>query len=102
MSSTSEVLPDSFEDAEDALTEVLAQEAEAAPAERQARAFWRSILVSRNLALFLVGVAIFLFFAVTTPTFRSANNMFDMLRNGARTGIVAVGMAYLMIAGEID
>jgi ribose transport system permease protein len=102
MSSTSNVLPDGFEDAEDALTEALAQEAEAAPAERQSRVFWRGILVNRNLALFLVGLAIFVFFSVTTATFRDPNNMFDMLRNGARTGIVAVGMAYLMIAGEID
>src|SRR5260221_10191870 len=102
MSGTTEVSPDSFDDAEDVLTEALAKEAAAVPAERQVRVFWRRILVSRDLALFLVCVIIFISFSVTTQTFRDPNNMFDMLRNGARTGIVAVGMAYLMIAGEID
>jgi ribose/xylose/arabinose/galactoside ABC-type transport system permease subunit len=102
MSGTTDVTPDSFEDAEDVLTEALAQENAGAPAERGAQAFWRSILVSRNLALTLVAVIIFVFFALTTETFLTSNNLFNMLRNVARAGIVAVGMTYLMIAGEID
>ncbi len=102
MSSTTEGYTDSFEDAEDVLTDVVAQEMIAAPVERRRRNLWRRILVSRNLALTLVGVLIFIFFTLTTDTFLTSNNLVNMMRNVARTGIVAVGVSYLMIAGEID
>jgi ribose transport system permease protein len=102
MTSTTEATQDSFDDAEDILNEAIAQEVTAAPAERQWQAFWRRLLVSRNLALTLVAVIIFIFFSITTDTFLTSNNLFNMVRNVARAGIVAVGMSYLMIAGEID
>jgi ribose transport system permease protein len=102
MNTPTEVSPDSFDDADEVLTGVLAQEAAATPVERQSLAFWRRVLVSRDLALTLVGVLIFLFFALTTKTFLTPNNLDNMTRNVARTGVVAVGMAFVMITGEID
>ena len=44
----------------------------------------------------------FAFFALTTDTFLTEFNLINILRNAALIGIVAVGMTYLLIAGEID
>ena len=38
----------------------------------------------------------------TTDTFLTEFNLINILRNAALIGIVAVGMTYLLIAGEID
>ncbi|MHB8752681.1 MAG: ABC transporter permease [Aggregatilineales bacterium] len=102
MNTPTEVSPDSFDDAEDVLSGVLAQEAVPAPVERQSLAVWRRVLGSRDLALTLVGVLIFIFFALTTKTFLTPISLTNMVRNVARTGIVAVGMTFVMITGEID
>jgi len=104
MSSSATGAPASgYEDTEDILTEAIAQEALAAPVAEGSRAFWRRVLVSRNLATLAVGLLLFVFFAVSRPdTFLAPDNILDMVRSVARTGIVAVGMTYLLIAGEID
>ena len=44
----------------------------------------------------------FAFFSLTTDTFLTEFNLINILRNAALIGIVAVGMTYLLIAGEID
>ncbi len=101
MSSSTSIPADSFDDAEEALTEALSQEEVAAVARQQA--FWQRVLVSRNAALTAVGVILFIFFALAAPaTFLTTNNLFNMIRNVSLVGIVAVGMTYVMAAGEID
>src|SRR5437763_7545131 len=92
-----------FEDGDEILSEVLADEPSAAPPDTRFQTVLRRLLVSRNLAITAVGVAFFIFFSLTTPdTFLNADNLFNIMRNVSLVGIVAVGMTFLMIAGEID
>ena len=102
MTSPTKVSPDSFDDADEVVSGVLAQGPTTTPTERRWMVLWRRILVSRHLSLTLVGVLIFVFFALTTKTFLTPTNLDNMLRNVARTGVVAVGMTFVMITGEID
>jgi simple sugar transport system permease protein len=53
------------------------------------------------ITLFTV-VIIFVFFAVATDTFLSAYALSNILTFGSITGIVVVGVAFLMISGEFD
>jgi ribose/xylose/arabinose/galactoside ABC-type transport system permease subunit len=45
---------------------------------------------------------IFIFFAFTTNTFLSAYALSNILTFGGITGIVVIGVAFLMISGEFD
>jgi ribose transport system permease protein len=57
---------------------------------------------NRDVVLFVITVAVFAFFSLTTTTFLREFNLFNILRNISLISIVAVGMTYLLIAGEID
>ncbi|MBC7809533.1 MAG: ABC transporter permease, partial [Burkholderiales bacterium] len=101
MSSSTPMAADNFDDADDTITEVLSQEVIAGVARPQS--FWRRLIANRNAALTLVGIALFIFFSVAAPvTFLTTLNLYNMIRNIALVGIVAVGMTYVMVAGEID
>ena len=50
----------------------------------------------------VVAVALFIFFSVATEHFLAADNLLNILRNLSFVGIVAVGMTYVFIAGELD
>jgi ribose transport system permease protein len=63
---------------------------------------WQRLGDSPNVAITLVALLVFGFFALTTDTFLTEFNLINILRNAALIGIVAVGMTYLLIAGEID
>jgi ribose transport system permease protein len=63
---------------------------------------WQRLADSPNVAITLVALLVFGFFALTTDTFLTEFNLINILRNAALIGIVAVGMTYLLIAGEID
>jgi ribose transport system permease protein len=91
-----------FDDAEEALTEALAQEAFVAPSQTRMQAFWRFILVSRSAAITVVAIILFIFFSVSTTTFIVPDNLLSMIRNVSLIGIVSVGFTYLFVAGEID
>ena len=45
---------------------------------------------------------VFGFFSLSTRQFLTANNLLNLVRNMSLIGIVAVGMTYLVVAGEID
>jgi ribose transport system permease protein len=72
-------------------------EAPSAPA-----TFWQRLSGNPNVAITLVALIVFAFFSVTTSTFLTEFNLINILRNAALIGILAVGMTYLLIAGEID
>lgn len=65
-------------------------------------AVWRQLSGNPNVAITLVALVIFALFSVTTRTFLTEFNLVNVLRNASLIGIVAVGMTYLLIAGEID
>jgi hypothetical protein len=55
-----------------------------------------------SVAITVVALLVFGFFSLTTQTFLTEFNLINVLHNAALIGIVAVGMTYLLIAGEID
>jgi ribose transport system permease protein len=63
---------------------------------------WRQLSDNPNVAITLVALVIFALFSMTTRTFLTEFNLVNILRNTSLIGIVAVGMTYLLIAGEID
>ncbi len=61
------------------------------------------ILRIRELGIFVATVAIFAFLAIARPdTFLTEFNLLNLLRSISFIGIVAVGMTFLFIAGELD
>ena len=55
---------------------------------------------SRDVAILIVAVVLFVVFALAGPRFLSGNNLVDIARRAAILGILAVGMTYLFVAGE--
>lgn len=62
----------------------------------------RGLSVPETAALFLVLVALFVFFAITSRFFFSTDNIVNILQNVARIGIVACPATLLMIGGQFD
>lgn len=60
------------------------------------------LLAKRDIAIVLAGVVLVVFFSLTTDTFLTEFNLTNMLRNVSLIGIIAVGMTFLLIVGEID
>jgi len=67
---------------------------------------WRraayTLLANRNLTISVAGLIVFVFFSMTTRQFLTPNNLLNVVRNVSLIGIVAVGMTFLLVAGEID
>jgi ribose transport system permease protein len=94
---------DGFSAAEDVLTDILEQEDEPVAERRTGwQAFIGRLLVSRDLAILVVALAMFAFFTIANSRFAGVPNLTSMARGMATIGIVAVGMTYLFAAGEID
>ena len=60
------------------------------------------LLSNRDVAILIVAVVLFALFALAGPRFLSENNLVDIARRAAILGILAVGMTYLFVAGELD
>jgi ribose/xylose/arabinose/galactoside ABC-type transport system permease subunit len=63
---------------------------------------WRSLLRSRDVAISVVAIALFAFFYLSNSRMAADTTLVSMARTMAPLGIVAVGMTYLFVAGEID
>ncbi|GAA4685544.1 ABC transporter permease [Phytohabitans rumicis] len=75
----------------------------AVPDERVAgRGLFRRILVRPELGSLTGAIAIFIFFAVLSETFRSMQGVATWLDPASLLGIMAVAIALLMIGGEFD
>jgi ribose transport system permease protein len=90
-----------FDDVEETLTAAIGGET-GGLTETARRSFLRRIVQSRSLATTAAGIVLFAAFSLATPLFLTSDNLLNLVRNVAFTGIVAVGMSYLLIAGEID
>lgn len=62
----------------------------------------RRLLAKRDFAIAAAGVLLFVAFSLATDTFLTEFNLTNMVRNVSLIGIVAVGMTFLLIVGEID
>jgi ribose transport system permease protein len=60
------------------------------------------LLSNRDVAILIVALLLFAVFALAGPRFLSENNLVDIARRAAILGILAVGMTYLFVAGELD
>ena len=90
-----------FDEIEETLTTALTRDA-GGFTQTPWHAFWSRLLQSRSLATSAAGIVLFIAFSLATPLFLTSDNLLNMIRNISFTGIVAVGMTYLLIAGEID
>ncbi|OZM78985.1 ABC transporter permease [Pseudonocardia sp. MH-G8] len=80
-------------------TDVAAHEAVAAPtADTWLRRSARKPEVGVALVILVLAICI----AIGNPNFATGTNLFNLLRAIAITGIVAVGMTFVLIAGELD
>src|SRR5690606_19936227 len=100
MSNTESVAPDY---GDDALTEAMGRsDIDAERRETPSLSLVQRLLLNRDVAVVLAGVVLFVFFSLATDTFLTEFNLTNMLRNVSLIGVVAVGMTFLLIVGEID
>src|SRR6185436_6675760 len=90
------------DEGDDALDLAMAQELAAEPPPTRWRRLASAVLTNRSLTITVAGLIIFAFFSLTTRQFLTANNLLNVVRNVSLIGIVAVGMTYVLVAGEID
>jgi ribose transport system permease protein len=89
-----------FDEAEETITSAVAGErADLGTARREA--LWTLILRSRNVVATAVAAILFAYFSLATAQFLSVDNLFNVLRNLSYIGIVAVGMTFLFVVGEL-
>lgn len=62
----------------------------------------RRLSQARDLGVFLGVVGVGTFFAFMAPSFLSAYNLFNLLRQTSELGIVAMAMTILIVSGEFD
>src|SRR5882724_7078016 len=56
----------------------------------------------RNVAPFLTLICLFGFFAVASPSFATLDNLGNILTQISVTGIIAVGLTFVILCAEID
>jgi len=66
------------------------------------RSIFSRVIARPEIGALAAAVAIFIFFFAVAPTFRSLNAFSTILYASSTIGIVAVGVALLMIGGEFD
>src|SRR5687768_2601461 len=70
-------------------------------APRQSPAHWFRNQLS-NIAPFLTLLFLVLFFSIASPSFLSFGNMQNILQQVSITGIIAVGLTFVILTAEID
>src|SRR3954453_6626060 len=78
---------------------------QAATSEEAASRRWRptsGYRLTYDVGIILVAGVIFLAFALTANHFTDLDNLLNIVRQFSLTGIVAIGMTFVMIAAEID
>jgi simple sugar transport system permease protein len=63
---------------------------------------WRRLLAVRELGVLVALAVIVASFGAINPAFLSADSFGDILTQAAELGVVAVGVTFLMVAGEFD
>ena len=63
---------------------------------------WTKIVQRREFAIVVVLIALVAFFSALNPLFLRPDNIFVILRGGAFIGVMAVGVAWVLISGSFD
>src|SRR3569623_2541809 len=77
-----------------------AQSVAAGSSSSKAKSFLRSQM--RNIAPFVTLIALVVFFAVASPSFLTVDNLGNILTTMSVTGIMAVGLTFVILCAEID
>jgi ribose transport system permease protein len=77
-----------------------AQTVAAGSSSSKAKSFLRSQM--RNIAPFVTLIALVVFFAVASPSFLTVDNLGNILTTMSVTGIMAVGLTFVILCAEID
>lgn len=62
----------------------------------------RRLFAVRDIGVLVAALAILAFFSIITPVFLTPYNIFNVLRQTAELGIIAMAMTILIVAGEFD
>ena len=68
---------------------------------KQANALHR-IMAIRDFGVLVAALVIAIFFSIATPVFLTPYNLFNLLRQTAQLGIIAMSMTMLIVSGEFD
>jgi ribose/xylose/arabinose/galactoside ABC-type transport system permease subunit len=68
---------------------------------KQASALQR-IMAIRDFGVLVAALVIAVFFSIATPVFLTPYNLFNLLRQTAQLGIIAMAMTMLIVSGEFD
>jgi ribose transport system permease protein len=93
---------DRFDAADEAARAALEAETDASAEGTGGALLLGRLLANRDVAILIVALVLFAVFALLGPRFLSENNLVDIARRAAILGILAVGMTYLFVAGELD
>lgn len=70
--------------------------------ENSSKSIWKSFLGNQVSVVFLILIALFLFFSITTKGFFSQNNFMSILQQTAVVGIITVAQTFVIITAGID
>jgi ribose transport system permease protein len=94
---------EAFSLADEVLTDAAeVEEAEQSRAHRRVSQILGGALGNRDIAILMVAMLLFAFFVAANARMASPETLIALARRMAPLGIVAVGMTYLFVAGEID
>lgn len=91
---------DNSEESEEILSQLSELEDEGARTRTRGRL--HQLMTNRDVAILVIAIVLFLFFAIMGRRFLTEFTMIDIARRASILGILAVGMTYLFIAGELD
>jgi rhamnose transport system permease protein len=74
----------------------------AAPYADYGRPLWRRVLISREMAIVALLIAVVLVSSAVVPHFADRMTMYNLLRDMMATLLIALPMAMVMITGDID
>ena len=63
---------------------------------------WTKIVQRREFAIVVVLIVLVTFFSILNPAFLKPDNIFVILRGGSYIGVMAVGVAWILISGSFD
>jgi simple sugar transport system permease protein len=66
------------------------------------RRVWDAFLRRREASVLVVAIGLVVYFQTSTPLFLTADNLRNIAQATAPTAIVAVGIVFLLVSGEID
>ena len=58
--------------------------------------------IYKKIGIYVILVAVFLFFSIVTPQFRSPANIINIIRQVSMFGIVVIGVTIVMLGGGMD